>query len=322
MHEVVTSPEHFQQTLQRIGKTLDVLAAAKLMINLEKTCAMLRLVGTATAKTLKQHTVRTNTGVYLKIPRAAGNFTLIRLVTQFQYLGATVSYYNFERATASARIKASEKTGQQLHRWLHSTRSLSTGQKYRLWKQCVFATMRYSLLAVGMTHQSARLIDTACLKQLRRIFREPSHLSLTSNQDFLRRHNLFEPLLQLVAFCQTAWERDAQRDSQLRQDDILLHSATIDYEHQMKVLTESWFLQRQPQTQRAPAPPETQLICPECYIPLDSWKTLRKHLTDVRGIRSGALRQYKTSDCAKGVPTCSRCLMEFSTFSSLAYHVR
>ena len=322
MHEVVTSPEHFKQTLQRIGQTLDALDAAKLVINLEKTFALLRLVGTATAKTVKNHTMRTKHGVFLKIPRASGNFTLIKLVTQFQYLGATVSYYNFERATALARIKASEKTGQQLHRWLHSTRSLSGSQKYKIWKQCVFATMRYSLLATGMTYQSAKLIDTACLKQLRRLFREPSHLSLTSNQEFLRRHNLLEPLLQLVAFCQTALERDAQRDSQLRHDDILLHSDRIDYDQQMKVLTECWYLQRQRQSQRVPALPETQLVCPECCIPLDSLTTLRKHLTVVHGIRSGALRQFTTIDSAMGVPTCSRCFMEFSTFQNLAYHVQ
>ena len=227
MHEVVTSSAHFKLTLQRIGQTLDALEAAKLIINLEKTFALLRLVGTDTAKTLKQHTLRTSNGVFLKIPRKSGVFTLIKLVTRFQYLGATVSYYNFERETALARIRASEKTGQQLHRWLYSTKSFSAQQKYRLWKQCVFATMRYSLLAVGMTHQTAKLIDTACLKQLRRLFREPSHLTLTSNQEFLRRHNIIEPLLQLVAFCQSASERDAQRDSLLQTDDILLGSASL-----------------------------------------------------------------------------------------------
>jgi hypothetical protein len=81
MHEVVTSSTHFKLTLQRIGQTLDALEAAKLIINLEKTFALLRLVGTDTAKTLKQHTLRTSNGVFLKIPRKSGVFTLIKLVT-------------------------------------------------------------------------------------------------------------------------------------------------------------------------------------------------------------------------------------------------
>ena len=322
LHEVVTSSEQLKLTLHRIGQTLDILEDAKLSINLEKTFALLRLVGIEATKMQKQHTLRTTNGVFLKIPRKSGTTTLIKLVTQFSYLGATVNYYNFERATALTRIKASDKTGQQLHRWLYSTKSLNCMQKYRLWKQCVFATMRYSLIAVGMTHQTAKLIDFACLKQLRRLFREPPHLTLTTNQEFLQRHHLIEPLLQLVAFCQSASERDSQRISQLRHDDILLHTEAIDYEHHMQVLTESWYLQRQRTPDRVPTQPEAQLVCPTCWIPLDSWKHLRKHLTEAHGIRPGALRQFTSQDCAQGVPTCNRCFMQFSTFHSLAYHVQ
>ena len=47
--------------------------------------------------------------------------------SNFSYLGATVNYYNFERATAMTRIKASDKTGQQLHRWLYSNSKSLTG---------------------------------------------------------------------------------------------------------------------------------------------------------------------------------------------------
>ena len=322
LHEVVTSSAQFKLTLHRIGQTLDILEDAKLSINLEKTFALMRLVGSDMNKIQKHHTQRTSNGVFLKIPRKSGTITLIKLVTHFSYLGATVNYYNFERATAMTRIKASDKTGQQLHRWLYSKKSLTNMQKYRLWNQCVFATMRYSLIAVGMTHQSAKLIDIACLKQLRRLFREPTHLTLMSNQEFLHRHHLVEPLLQLVAFCQKASERDSQRISQLRIDDILLRTEAIDYEHQMQVLTESWFLQRQRHSDRIPVQPDAQLVCPICFILLDSWKLLRKHQTEAHGTRPGALRQFTPQECAQGVPTCIRCHMKFSTFHSLAYHVQ
>jgi len=144
-----------------------------------------------------------------------------------------------------ARIKASEKTGQQLHRWLHSTWGLNGQQKYKIWKQCVFTTLRYSLMAIGFTHQTATMIDVACLKQLRRIFREPTHLTSTKHQEFLSNHNLTDPLLQLVAFCQDAQVRDVSRRHQLRPTDVLLRAPMMNYDQQMQVLTTTWYHLRQ-----------------------------------------------------------------------------
>ena len=141
--------------------------------------------------------------------------THIRLVQHFQYLGATVCYHNFERATTLARIKASEKTGQQLHRWLHSTWGLNGQQKYKIWKQCVFTTLRYSLMAIGFTHQTAT------------------------------KYNLTDPLLHLVAFCQDAQVRDVSRRHQLRPTDVLLRAPMMNYDQQMQVLTTTWYHLRQ-----------------------------------------------------------------------------
>ena len=245
MHEVVTSPEQFRNLIHKVGSTLDLLEAAQLTINLEKTYALLRLVGPAVNKVYKQYLLRTPKGTFLKIPRRSGRMTHIRLVTQFQYLGATVCYHNFERTTTLARIKASEKTGQQLHRWLHSTWGLNGQQKYKIWKQCVFTTLRYSLMAIGFTHQTATMIDVACLKQLRRIFREPAHLTRTTHQEFLSNHNLTDPLLQLVAFCQDAQVRDVSRRHQLRPTDVLLRAPMMNYDQQMQVLTTTWYHLRQ-----------------------------------------------------------------------------
>ena len=221
-----------------------------------------------------------------------------------------------------ARIKASEKTGQQLHRWLHSTRGFRGFQKYRLWKQCVFATLRYSLLSVGYTAQSITLIDTACFKQLRRIFREPTHLNLQTHQEFLDKHCLTDPLLQLVAFCQDTQVRDTRRRHMLHGTDILLRDAPVDYEYQMQVLTTTWYRRRHRHLCTQSALPETQMVCPECFIPLGSMAQLRKHLTEAHGDRSGAIRLVTSNDRAGGVPTCSRCQMKFTTHHSLNYHIQ
>ena len=321
LHEVVTSPEQFRLLLSKIGTTLDLIEDAQLTINFEKTYALLRLVGSDVMRIQKQHILRTSTGTFLKIPRSNGSITHIRLVKQFQYLGASVCYHNYERISTLARIKASEKTGQQLHRWLHTTKGLTGFQKYRLWKQCIFTTIRYSLNAVGYTKQSISLIDTACLRQLRRIFREPAHLTHLTHQAFLHKYDLTDPILQLVALCQDAQVRDHKRRNIIKSSDILLRDPQIDYDQQMQVLTQTWYLLRNRHLDQTPSEPESQLVCPQCCHTFTTLAHLRKHLTEAHGERSGAIR-IPSHDRAGGVPTCSRCRMQFATYHSLAYHVQ
>ena len=322
LHEAVTSPEQFRRLITRIGTTLDLIEDAQLVVNFEKTYALLRLVGTAVPKIQKQYILRNSKGTFLKIPRRDGQTTHIRLVKHFQYLGATVCYHNYERATTLARIKASEKTGQQLHRWLHTTRGLNGYQKYLLWQQCVFTTLRYSLNVVGYTTQSVKMIDSACLLQLRRIFRCPVHLTHLTHQDFLTQHNLTDPLLQLVAFCQDAQVRDHNRRYNLKSSDILLRDPPTNFDLRMQVLTTTWYLLRHRHLGPDTAVPDSQMVCPECCLPFASLMLLRKHLTEVHGDRPGAIRMATPADRAGGVPTCSRCLMQFTTYHSLTYHVQ
>jgi hypothetical protein len=133
MHEVVTSPEQFRCLLRKVGTTLDLLEAAQLTINLEKTPAMRRLVGPLSTCAQRLFVKRGKRGgAWLKIPRRNGTITHIRLVKHIQYLGATLSYYNFERQTMLARIKAGDKTSQQLTRWLHSQKGFNISQKMGL----------------------------------------------------------------------------------------------------------------------------------------------------------------------------------------------
>lgn len=155
VHEAVESPEQLHRFMRYMGIVLDLLETLQMDVNIDKTSAILRLKGPMAAKLQKQYIMRTKQGTFLKIPRANGQTTHVRLVTHFQYLGATISYRNFEKQTVMARIKASEKVGHQLHRWLHVQHSLSSTQKCKLWRQCVFACMRYGLLAVGITHDTA-----------------------------------------------------------------------------------------------------------------------------------------------------------------------
>ena len=321
MHQAVETVDQLHQLIRRIGIVLDILEALQMDVNISKTSALLRLKGPLAAKLQKQYVVRNKSGVFLKIPRANGTQTHIQLVSHVQYLGVTISYRGFERQTALARIKASEKVGQQLHRWLHAQNSLNKNQKCKLWQQCAYACMRYGLIPVGLTQQSTQLIYSAALRQLRRIHREPTHLYKTTHEEFLEIHHLTHPLLILRDLCQKTEARDQQRRVNLQADDILFRAPPVDYAHRCQVLDDVLQQLRTGRSQVEVPTLETQHVCQHCSKTFTSLSRLRAHQTVEHDNRSGALRQFSLQDVQHGVPTCNRCHARFVTFESLNYHV-
>ena len=206
-HQAVHSLSDLRTLLVFLGRVLDVLEAADMKLNLEKTTALLRLVGPMANKAHQQFVKRgKHGGAWLKIPRQDGKFTYIKLVKHIQYLGATISYFNFERQTMQARLKAGDKTSQQLTRWIHTTKGFQIPQKVKVWRQCVYACFRYSLIPIGFHAASLKLFDIACIKHLRRICRQPTHLHSDTHAEFLDRNNLPDPLELLLKPLQNSCE--------------------------------------------------------------------------------------------------------------------
>lgn len=129
-HQVITSERGFLTLLTYLGKILDILEDFGFTVNLEKTTVMLKLVGHK-AKLLQRRFIqrKKNGGAWLKIPRRDGQHACIKLVAQQQFLGATVSFSNFERQTMLARIKAGEKTAHQISRWIFTQKGFSASKK-------------------------------------------------------------------------------------------------------------------------------------------------------------------------------------------------
>ena len=65
-----------------------------------------------------------------------------------------------------------------------------------------------------------------------------------------------------------------------------------------------------------------QFQCQICQQTFTSMALLRRHWTTAHEHRPGQLRPYKVTDSVTGVPTCARCDMQFTTWTSLQYHVR
>ena len=316
-HQIFHDEESFLTLLGAFGKLLDLIESAHLEVNLAKTTVTMRMRGRLVGKMQRRYVVRTKQGTFLKIPRAHGKHTLVRLVKSFRYLGVVFSYYNFEKETMSLRLKHSDQSAHQLHRWLYTQR-MTTGQRVKLWYQCIFTCLRYGIIATGFTEVTLLSFYRFSIRQLRRILRDPVHLSHESNSDFLRRCQLPDPLLRLRDLCLQTASRSLKRHRQLAEDDILRLTPLPCYDHLLQVIER---VHTQVTEVRTFDEVQSQHECPDCHHVFGTLAALRRHCTVAHGRRSGLLRLLSTQP-ATDTPTCPRCHMRFSTWHRYHYHVQ
>ena len=285
-----------------------------------KTVALLKASGKGLNKMMRLYTVRQKNGVFLKIPKANGEFFLVRLVSKHTYLGAVISYGNFELLTMAHRIKAAVKTSGTLQHWLRGHGGLTHKQRALLWMQCVFTCAIHSLLAVGLTMQALLKLDRFCLLQLRHIYNQPVHLDHITHSQFLRQYNLKDPILVLRKRCLGAMERGILRQQESFPDDLFHHWTTDWLLSQLSVIDS--FLQFRRSKPAVVAPVPTPFVCSECDCSFSTLALLRRHQTRKHSQPRGRLRIFDFArDARNGVPTCGRCTQPFTTWHMLKHHV-
>ena len=317
-HQMFHSEVFFLTLIHAFGVLLDLIERAKLELNLEKTTITMRMKGKLAGKIQRRFIVRTQTGTYIKIPRSNGTHTKIKLVKSFRYLGVMLSYFNFERDTMELRLKHSDKTSHQLHRWLYTQR-MNADQRARLWFQCTYTCLRYGIIATGFTEATLLQFYRFSIRQLRRIFKEPVHLFRESNHEFLTKHNLADPLLRLRDICLLTASRALRRQQTLEEDDILHLTPLPAYDALIQVILKVHQSVSAEQNFDEVPNPLMQHACPDCLQVYSTMAALRRHCALEHGRRSGLLRHMSDQPTAT-VPTCQRCGMQFSTWHTFTYH--
>ena len=319
LHCICNGVDDVKRSLTHIGKFLDILTTAGLTVNMNKTVAVYKILGRKANTLNKQYIKRTKDGTFLCIPCQHGPVH-VRLVKQFTYLGVVMSYSNFALLTARHRIKAGTAVTHQLSRWLHKQMGLTPTQKLRLWYQCTFPSLIYGLRITGIDIHILQILDQTCMQHIRRIFRSPVHLTHLSHADFLAEHNIPDPLHRFRHQCEIAFQRETQRFQQLAPDDILRHKPVQSMDLISQVFEAALCLRRN--RAQIPEADLQQFQCQICQQTFTSMALFRRHWTTAHEYRPGQLRSYNVADSVTGVPTCARCDMQFTTWTSLQYHVR
>ena len=318
IHQNIENPQDVHQAVRRCGHFFDLLKEAGLTVNMKKTIAIFRLVGSGAAKLLKQYTKRTKEGTFLLIP-CRREVVWIKLVVKISYLGTILNYNQFEKTTMQHRISAANKVNQQLTRWLH-TNHLTKHQKLRLWYQCVFPCATYGLRSIGFTVATLTMLDRMMMTQLRRIFREPAHLNHISHTDFLEQFRVPDPLQRLLSHFDQAHRLDSQRYTKLQADDILWNSSRLDHEHLLQVIRT--VLEHQRGQARWTQVESAEFTCHICDRSYSTLSQMRRHQTVAHGYSTGLLRTFQFTDTEHGVPTCPRCHQQFTTWNQLKHHTQ
>ena len=317
-HDMFHNMDELTSCVHRLGLLFDTLTAMGMTVN-DKTVALMKMTGKMVRQAQSRHTTRTCQGVFLRIPRSDGSFTHVRLVARHTYLGAVVSYGQFESLTLAFRLKSATKSAMLLHVWLRGKGGLNRKQKATVWVQCIFTSAVHSLLSVGMTSNGLLQLDRFCLLQLRKIFEQPVHLDHVTHKQFLQSHHLKDPLSLLRRRCSRMMKRNQLRKSKASPDDLFANWDCTHIATQLNLIEH--FNHQRRSSYNVPSQPST-FKCDHCSKAFPSLAELRRHCTREHDRQSGLLRSFDFQrDVHNGVPTYRRCKQHFTSWKQLKKHV-
>ena len=129
-----------------------------------KSEAILALKGRRQLQSLKQRAVQ-GFGVTCLRVRVLDRDVYIPLVKEILYLGAKISYLSFEFQTAKYRCSQAWASYKALRKVLRSNSAMTTRERLRIYRACVWTVMEYGVTGAGADGRSLTLIESAVSQQ-------------------------------------------------------------------------------------------------------------------------------------------------------------
>ncbi|CAE7695511.1 Crnkl1 [Symbiodinium sp. CCMP2592] len=208
VHETNTSyadDQHYRWTI-REGKDLEVAYAgmkhvlacllnAGMLISQDKTVVILELQGAQAARALARYTVERPQGKCFRFV-IADQTLYLKIVPKHVYLGAVVGFRHFEQDTFKHRLSLARCTFSRLGVILRN-RGVPLRLRLQLWQGCVWPALFHALDCTGLPQKELQTLQTQLIKQARAIAKSHSMLTKETNQAFIRRLRLPDPVQRL-----------------------------------------------------------------------------------------------------------------------------
>ena len=181
--------EHMQKMRQDVQNIFAVLRRLGMQANPEKSAFLISVRGTQAKKWVRRF-VRKDKQQVRHFHFGGGIDDRVPVAESFTYLGAVLSYNNFELETMKHRLGVAAGHHDRLRKILHAKRVLSVKVRYRLWQVMVQTAQLYALEAVGVTPEGAKMLHVQTLRHLRGIFGSARHVDGLSDHAFLSKYDL------------------------------------------------------------------------------------------------------------------------------------
>ena len=198
-----------RRAARELGCLFSVIRQLGLLINFEKSGVMLALTGTDKASMLRACACQWRGLHQLRVPSEGLN-VYVPIVSELNYLGIVLGYSGYEHATVQHRLGKAQQRFGQLSKVLRTRSSFGSSGRLRVYRSCVWSSMRYGLAAVGLTQASYNeIVSTLCV-HLRKVLR--IYVRGVSNEEVLCRAGI-DPhmeILQASELLQGRLELDAR----------------------------------------------------------------------------------------------------------------
>ena len=303
---IIQTSSRALEALTELQHVLDTFSAFGLTINMQKSFALLRLVGREAPGFLRRWVHRKPNGPELVLPE---KYWRLPLVSKTAYLGVFLSYRAFDFDTTIRRITAAKWCFTHLKSWLTSTvHPLST--RLKLYRQCVMATVSYGIHKMGITRRGLAKLVSMINTHHRIMTKSPVCLTHESTQSFFDRLNLMPPWTQLQQQQQRIQQALQNRATRLR-----LEAMTDVSPDACACIPDLW-----PSDLHMPdETPDPQLAqelkCPECLRAFHQVGALKRHMRRAHDIPCEPDDLYQPlRDAWNGRPICSHCSHSFVNF--------
>ncbi|CAE7580280.1 Pol [Symbiodinium sp. CCMP2592] len=320
---VLKCKEDFYRALDDLTIILETLVEYKMEINYKKTAILLRIEGKQAKAILHEHCCLKNGQRFLKVV-VHGQIELIPIKDSHEYLGTQVSYRHRLDKNLNSRVQAGQAKHQQLKKVLNGTHVLSSHHRVRLWAACVQTSLVYSLPAVGVTKIGLQKLEKVMVRHLRAIFRQPAHLTHSTNASIWERaRQVPAGRLLLGAVENFTAKLQAKR---LEAPDITTEQAVFDQLDSLIASLRRLVDECSQTTQQSTEDATLDHLCPECAMPFSSDNARRIHCK----LKHGYLPEHATSKPVKfqahlhacgGLPQCQLCNRRFGRWQQLRRHI-
>ena len=196
-HWMVDSCEQLEGAFHNIAFVLRTLDRFGMRPSPSKSAVLIGVRGTRIGSLLSKHVVKDpKLGRLLKV-LVTDQHVLLPIVKQCPYLGAVLSYGQFESQTLKERMKQSWSA---FNRLLPALRSSGVSLKHRVltWRTCVHSVLVHGLDSMGLAPGGVTKLHKHVLRQLRILSKAPSFITREPAQALLTRLQVEDPLQQLL----------------------------------------------------------------------------------------------------------------------------